>query len=277
MENEKKNQEPDNRCFLRAPLFCIALMAVTSYGAVAQQISGTAIILSLTHDKAIVAADSRSLYGEGLGIATDKTCKLLAFRDEAIFTFSGTRVCKDNDAKLKMGWDAQEVASSVYKSLASQKSRVGGSDFIHAWDKEMLRRMNFKFCAPHPGPHGEVLTGLFFDLDSSNNIEGYFDEVTLQNSIVKTNIGPLAPNGLPMGSGWTNILDEYLADKTPRAKSWHKKIDNYSSEQKIEALGQLTRKFDTSGHVGGNIDMAVLTARGIQWVSTKKECQVQQH
>jgi hypothetical protein len=262
---------------LREPLFCIALMAVTSYGAVAQQISGTVIILSLTHDKAIVAADSRSLYGEGLGVATDKSCKLLAFRDEAIFTFSGTRVCQNNDPKLKIGWDAQEVAKSVYNSLAGQKMRVTGSDFIHAWDKEMLRHMNFKHCVPHLGPHGEVLTGLFFGLDSSNNVEGYSDEVSLEGSIVKTNIGPLAPNGLPMGSGWTTVLEEYLAAKTPRAKTWHKKIDSYSPEQKIEALGQLTRKFDTSGHVGGNIDMAVLTARGVRWVSTKKECQVQQH
>ncbi|HXM20744.1 MAG TPA: hypothetical protein VN948_05725 [Terriglobales bacterium] len=253
-------------------LFCIAFIC---HGAVAQQESGTVIILSLTRDKAIVAADSRESNGNDV-VVTDQGCKILAFDDKAIFTLSGTRFCEMKDSE-RGNWNAQGAAISVYKVLASQTMRVMGSDFIHAWDKEMLRHMNFQLCTgSHLGPHGEVLTALFFDLDSFNRIEGYADMVSLHGSRVETNIVPLTPNGLPMGSGWTDVLDEFLAAVTPRAKAWHKRIDNYSPERRVQALGQLTREFDTSGHVGGNIDMAVLTAKGIQWISTKTKCQ-QQH
>jgi hypothetical protein len=253
-------------------LFCTAFIC---YGAVAQQKSGTIIIFSLTQDKAIVAADSRESNGQGV-VVTDQGCKLVALDNKAIFTFSGTRFCEIKDP-IRGNWDAQGAAISVYKNLASQTNRVRGNDFIHAWDKEMLGHMNFRLCTSHIGPHGEVLTGLFFDLDASNRIEAYAEIVSLHGSQITTDIQGLALDGLAMGSGWTDILDEFLATATPRAKAWHKRIDNYSPERRVQALGQLTREFDTSGSVGGNIDMASLTARGIEWVSTKKHCQQQQH
>lgn len=78
-----------------------------------------------------------------------------------------------------------------------------------------------------------------------------------------------------MGSGETDILNEFRAGKTHRSKTWHASIDRYTSAKRNLALGQLTRRFDESGFVGGNIDTAVLTTKGVQWLSTKKECQLQ--
>jgi hypothetical protein len=86
-------------------------------------------------------------------------------------------------------------------------------------------------------------------------------------------VDDLPLDGTPEGAGEADILVEFNANTTARAKQWHATMDGYSPERKIQALAQLIRQLDKTGHVGGNIDMAVLTDRGIRWVSTKKQCE----
>jgi|SRR5580692_10168789 hypothetical protein len=255
------------------------LITLVCHCAAGQQQTGTIVVLSITRDKAIVAADSREMNGTTNTVANDSDCKILALDKKAIFAFSGLRLCEMRDSK-RVIWDAQGVARDTYRHLAEQPKRVGesmGNKFIRAWDKAMLQTMDFKLCNSTTGPHGEVMTAVFLDVDPLNGTEAYFDAISSENATVNDDIAQIEPNGLPMGTGHTNILNEFLAGVTPRSKTWHATIDKYSPERRVQALAQLTRRFDTSGFVGGNIDMAVLTTNGIQWVSTKKQCQPQQH
>lgn len=259
-------------------MFVLIGVGLVSSSAVAQQKSGTAIIFSVTPEKAIVSADSRELDSTHK-IATDQGCKIVAFDNRAIFTFSGTRVCQVSQHNE---WDAQKTALSVYKRLRISNKVVRAKDFMLAWDEELrLHTTDFVGCSGVHNPDGGMMTALYFNVGLFGSIEAIDDELTVKQSpsngpIFEHRIAEIALNGLPMGSGHMDILDEFLADRSDRAKSWHKQIDAYSPERRIQALGQLTRRFDDSGSVGGNIDMAVLTSNGVKWISTKQQCQTQQ-
>jgi hypothetical protein len=252
-------------------LFCALLVC---HCAVSQEKSGTVVIASVTVDKAVVAADSREVDGVGK-IISDNGCKILAFDNKALFAFSGPRYC-ETQSKQEI-WNAQTAAINAYRRVIGQTKRPASKELIDAWDDEMLHHMNFKMCVFHPGPTGEVMAAFMFSVNVLNVVDGYMDVISLNGKVVKTSKSEIPPDGLPVGGGVTGILGEFLADATPRSKTWHAKLDKASMEQRDESLAQLTRKLDTSRYVGGNIDVAVLTPSGIKWMSAKKECQNQQH
>jgi hypothetical protein len=259
----------------------IPLLAFAPYRAISQQRTGTVFIVSTTPDKAIIAADSRGVtdYGASKNVNEDDQGKIMAFDNKAIFAMAGFQTCFGPTK-----WNVLDTTREVYGSIVRQNPKHPGVNmadlFIKNWNRKIgeLLAANWKFCVPNLEPNSSIImTGIFIDFDLLDRIEGRMATIKFPPS-GKPDQFPVELTELPIeGSqvlaGETAILDEFFADQSPRAKQWHTVIDKYPRERRIQALAQLTRKFDTTGHVGGNIDMAVLTDSGIRWVSRKSKCQ----
>jgi hypothetical protein len=68
------------------------------------------------------------------------------------------------------------------------------------------------------------------------------------------------------------VINEFIANQTARAKTWHPRIDKLGPDDQIVALAKLEREFDKSGTIGGQIDSIRITTSGLKWLAVKKDC-----
>jgi hypothetical protein len=224
-------------------------------------------------DHAIVAADSKASRKCGMNgkrIVNYDKCKILTFDNQYVFAFSGYSArfsprCETN----RTLWNVNDITKALYR-----KSHVGTTEvFAHEWGDKMLAVLaEDAKIAPPLMNHGLILFGLFVGAAHGEMIG---EMVTLrlgQDGHAHADYSTVPFGDNPNDAGYGDVVAEFMANKTPRAKLWHGQIDKLAPDDRIIAITKLVREFDTSGEVGGPIDSVRMTPYGVEWLSAKPKC-----
>jgi hypothetical protein len=95
---------------------------------------------------------------------------------------------------------------------------------------------------------------------------------TLEGKVIHAGVGAVEPNNGIDSFGHNDVINEFSANQTARAKTWHTRIDKLGPDDQIIALAELEREFDKSGTIGGQIDSIRVTPAEIKWLTVKKQC-----
>jgi len=239
-----------------------------SYSAVPQQQTGTIIVFRITPVEAIVAADSLSRDTEkGATKKTHNVCKILVFDDKYIFTASGYSGRPYGRAQ----WNLHELTKEIYRT----GSISGTHDFADKWTSKMQEILvrDSKISPPPLHRGNTILAAIFI------GIEG--DMIDARARIFhRSQAGPpsveslaVTPDGEDTAMGEGDIILEFKANQTARAKRWHKRIDMLTPEARMIALVKLVEDFNHSGGVGGEIDsVRISKLKGVEWLTRKRKC-----
>jgi len=202
-------------------------------------------------------------------IVSENICKVLRFDDKYVFAASGYTARFDPCSSSHTLWNVREITKGVYRD--GNISSV--DDFASKWGTKMKSVLDddSKISPPSRGSGGTVVAGLFvghFDLRMIAKV--VFLRITNRGLQVSIDDAPLNQKINAMGED--DVINEFLANNTDRAKIWHHRIDNLASDSQVAALAKLTAEFDPTRHVGGKIDSIRITPSGINWLSVKKQC-----
>jgi len=265
--------------------FCVAVL---TYSAFAQVGSGSLIVFEQTHDKFIVAADSRLTDPWGGTPPDDTYCKISTFRNKVVFASSGYLTIPAIGSFPSR--DNIGIAESI---TASQNLKGGGyiENIADLWADEIVKDWNriAQLSPPYFGKiMGEVKIGHFITagifagvdqgeisfavrsvyVDLARNIPTYFSPVDLP---------PFKLNGVQD----IDIFTEFMLLTTDRAKEEKRSFTVSPSLLKrgdIETwravrLVDLTAAYLPSHSVGGPVDAIELWKDGsIHWVAKKPNC-----
>lgn len=249
-------------------------------------IKGTVIIIGVTKDQVVVAADSRATSKDG---HRDDDCKISAFGNKLVFASAGIRKF-DLAGKFAMNWDSHEVARTASldqtKNVEAKASDWGASSAsilgppASADPAKFMRELD---------THGRIITvGVFAGLDPSGEIDATYAKVLIDPSareaahVVTYVVQQNEMGSLPIR--WTiigeaAIASEFLADKTTRARSaWaHRNpslMKNSLREQVALNAVQLVKWTIQYGppSVGGMVDEIMVDNEGSHWIHKKDIC-----
>jgi hypothetical protein len=252
------------------PFFLIVL----PYRAVSQQQSGTIVVFRALPDHAIVAADSKSVRTcpPNNRIVVRDVCKILTFDNRFVFAASGYYgrhdPCESNDTL----WNVGDITKHLYQN----DSISSVDDFATKWAKKMGSVLwdDSKISPPAMGPRGIILAAVFLGF-SGSRIDARDVVLTPgKQGGVHADVGIIILNGERNFAGEGEVIEEFSASQSRRAKQWHARIDKLGPDEQIVALARLTKQFDTSGTVGGAIDAIRVTPLGIKWLLVKPECDI---
>lgn len=126
-------------------------VVLMSYPALAQISSGTSIIVNLTKDELVVAADSRTVYVE-TGVPDDSNCKIAAFRRQLVFVSAGGSHIIGTTTGLGdiEGWDNVELARDAVRNVPEAET---SDAYIKAiadhWANAVVEHWN-SLCSKYP-------------------------------------------------------------------------------------------------------------------------------
>jgi hypothetical protein len=246
----------------------IIVMASCCGSAWSQQGTGTIATFRLTPERAIVAADSRTvLHGCSSGV-NDNVCKVATFDNKLVFAASGY------SGRFKCGSDSAWNVRDITKKFYRQEGVPALDPFVTAWARMMANVLSEDSKISPPVSHGGIILGAVFILvDARGQVKA--DSVRFSPSSdgdIHVDIGHVIPNGGDNMMGQGAVILEFNAGQTERSKQWHRQIDKLDPDQRVVALAKLTEQFDSSGMVGGPIDSILLTKSGVRWLSVKPDC-----
>jgi hypothetical protein len=273
------------------PFSPLILLLILVVNAAAQFDTGTVIIVGYSHDKIIVAAESRQAGEKGEHF--DNGCKITALNDKFFFTASGR--AKDVTHGV-VGWSAYDQAKEILDAT-SKESRTARNMAID-WGKIMANRID-RYIRPEEKaeliPRTFYLTGLFAGISPSGDTE-----------IAKVNVEPVVVNGkevfgfnIPSDNsvevppvadkmnyivvgreaGLFNELFYATSERAKRekaittkeSKKW--RHDEMDVRLIVRVLGLILKYSDHPEYVGGPIDAAQLDKGGtIRWIQRKPNC-----
>jgi hypothetical protein len=256
-----------------ATYLSVLIFLAVVHPAIAQQGTGTIVVVRVLPDHAVVAADSKVIFpGPGKPIPRYDICKILTFDNKYVFAAVGYTARYDPNHFRSGGtvWNVRDITKQLYQ----QGNVFGVDDFARQWAKKMLVVLSedSKISAPLKSPDGIILVGFF--ISSSNGLTSG-DVVVFRlkaDGSIAARMTPAVASEQPQTAGDDDVILEFEANKTPRAKDWHSRIDKMESDDQIMALAKLEKQFDTSGAVGGPIDAVRITAKGIEWLDEKPSC-----
>ena len=222
-----------------------------------------------TPERAVVAADSRTVLNGCSAAINDNVCKVEAFDNKLVFAASGYT------GRYKCGspgsaWNVRDLTRKFYQ----EKGVPALDEFVMAWARMMSDVLSEDSkISPPPSHGGTILGAVFILVDEKGQIKA--DSVRfspLSGSDFHVDIGHVIPDGSVNVIGMGAVILEFNAGQTERSKQWHHQIDKLDPDQRVVALAKLTEQFDSSGIVGGPIDSILLTKSGARWLSVKPGC-----
>lgn len=274
--------------------FPLILLLVIEVNAAAQFDTGTVIIVGYSHDKILVAADSRQVGEKGEHV--DDGCKITALNND--FFFSATGRARDVTHGV-VGWSASDQAKEVFD--ATPKELRTPRNVALSWGKIMENKID-RYIRPEEKaeltPRKVYLTGLFAGIGPAGDTE-----------IAEVNVEPVVVNGkkvfgITMPSDYlaqvpaladnmnyivigreADLFNEFFYASSKRAKSEQvitikesKKWTHDETDARliIRVMELILRYSDHPEYVGGPIDAAQLyKGRTIRWIQRKPNCEDQ--
>jgi hypothetical protein len=285
----------------------VLLIVLTPYGAVSQigTVHGTIIVLNLTNDELVIAADSMGTHGTSSLFKPDYAqCKIVTFDNQIVFAgvnniaYEGSGI---GDPMPK--WDARSIVADIVHSQPSPSSVISRIDDIASkWASSMAEKFRAEYKW-HPGNllpsakegKGMLLGGLF-----AESVQGI-----LRTRVVLITFNPaqtdpvgilIAPGivnagcwacgqtdgGRVCAAGQPSVIADFCTRSTDRAKgpegdmTYDKRLLELGwtrSSLLALRLADLTEAYDPSGTVGGPIDVVELKKNGgVHWIARKDNC-----
>jgi len=278
----------------------LALLMPNLAGAQVGTKHGTVVVLNITDDKLIVAADSLAI--PDFGKPDYSYCKIITFSHQIVFAGVGSQAyIKAGPSDLVAGWSAKEILRQV---IESEPNSPAGKRHIQAisgrWAAALLPNFQSEYLW-HPQDviklaeqgKGTLSGGIFAEAGDG--------AIYMSVAIITLNQNWLVPMSWSVGDGigdcWTcgeeqagkicaggqtAITGEFCTGSTERAKGQEGKLtygpnllnlgwDRYSLL--ALRLADLTAAYDRTQTVGGDIDVVELDKNGhIRWLARKVNC-----
>jgi hypothetical protein len=266
-------------------VYVMALCNAATQPGVEPTVTGTVVLVDVTKDEVVFAADSR---GGMPGSHDDVDCKIMAFKNDAIFASAGMR---RRDIRLGDGtyqkWDSHEVAKEAFR-LGRLKR---GNDTLAALAAEYWANRGkrfFQLVLSEPGierPAEEHFSqGAFASVDKSGNLSVYTAVIILgpdhTHPVAVTKINHVLAGQLTVLTH-PEIIQEFSNPRTFRSIAavdrWKENLPIGISDSKYQELWaiqltQWTIDFSTDGTIGGDVNAIVLTKGGLRWGVQKDYC-----
>jgi len=263
---------------------------IISLHASAQIQSGTTIVLMSTKDEIVVTADSRAF---NASIDLDDSCKITALGNRLLIAATGEAFARNSDERL--AWDAHTIGRNVFDEISKEESGEPLAVRVaNAWGNKIKEKLqNDLNINPNEvllGAKSNSLAHILvagFDHDKPVWVAGQITYRVNPAGVYEAGYSVLhiSTTSGDVALGYTDIANEFLADKTPRAIRWRNNLHGNPGDDPI-AVGlieavRLAIKYTPPIHygnrtlypVGGPIDAVRLSrSNGIQWIQRKPNC-----
>jgi hypothetical protein len=262
--------------------------------------NGTEIVVFYSHEKIIIAADSRVTISGGKVRHRDGQCKVFELADKVLFAGAGLvghdyQNKDDNDS-----WDAYEQARMVAAELASERNPT--PDIALETAKRWAERMkgivehellvNFAAITSNLPSSRAIESAVFAGLTADRQMSVYTVEIAWDRSEVwpraRIEIHHQTPaaSGLPAGylgrtEGLT-VFEELTTASSARAKAAQRQWQIERSKLNVpdqdafvtERIAELVAKWAGTEDIGGPIDVVELRSSGeMRWIKRQDHCQ----
>jgi hypothetical protein len=274
-------------------LALISFFAFVPYSACAQIRSGTVIVLGISHDKVIVAGDSRGLIA---GQAPyDHYCKITALGTRLIFTESGL-AADIHTVDVSQDWDAATEASRAFEMFQKSKTKTDVVDQVSTvWAVSMKKRYS-RLLQTHTreilARDGDgLITSFFVGLDVDGHIRAReivisFDRAGEESGtpkvLVDNKLWEITNENTFTLTGHGEIGYEFATEASTRAKieaqRWALEMTKHIGEDpdllNAMHLVDVSKTYaPTEWGIGGPTDVVeIFPNTGVRWIYRKPEC-----
>jgi hypothetical protein len=271
--------------YVRKCLFLLWVLFVP-YGTSAQigPMHGTIVVIDHSSDELVVVADSMGSHGESAFAKPDYTqCKILAFDNQMVFAAVNALAYQSRKFDLAPNWDARDIVRRIVAAEPKpHNTAIALQTIATKWATAMADELRGEYRW-HPseiikiakGSKGLLSGGFFFAKPNEGEYQFWTAIVTFNKAMSE----PIATTVVPIFSGcWVcgqkdtvcaagqpAVVTEFCTASTQRARG----VDGYltyrndllesgwdSHSLLANRLADLTEAYDTSGTVGGPIDIA---------------------
>ena len=265
-------------------VFCICFLFGS--GANAQIESGTVIVVGLSKDKIVIAADSR--VDKGKCMHDDNGCKIMALNDKILFVGVG---------RVRNGtlWNAYDEARTAFLKTQGTIGNGSGTDFFRTltsnWANSMAQIITANLSI------GEwlrlrdaepLVIGHFIGLDAGGEIHMWQGAIRAQPGGTGVEVFwrafPISDSMQFTAIGENSIALEFIANKTDRARKestqWEQQTATWNQEDvdwlkavRLVDLSIVYAEPEVLCVIGGAIDAIELRSAGnIVWKQLKSNC-----
>jgi hypothetical protein len=259
-----------------------------------QSEGGTTVVIDVSQDKVIIAADSRETSARG-GYRDDD-CKIVAFHNQVVFASAGHRLVHatwttPDGKKTPLIWDSHKVAVDALNAAIRKPPANGDvvSAAAHTW-KQSARDYFAKVLQIKPSAVLQLVTHetdtisemAFVGKDGAGRIVVVEVRVKVNRSVpsIETSSQTI-PAGQVGIMGFNSVALEFLRRSTSRAiaevEKWQDTVTGKSvAERRVMLMTQLVRwsvlYAPPEAEVGGAVDTIVIDSGGIHWIYCKNNC-----
>jgi len=286
----------------------LAFVLLVAWPAFSQISSGTSIVITLTNDELVVAADSRSVE-DGPGSQADNSyCKIAVLHHQFIFTSVGAvRFRKASPASTVESWDNAEAARDALKNATNRMIindaymdavlRYWAQIVENHWNT--LCRLERSRCMNEimpTGPFGLLglgaqraqmtagilvgARGLFAKaatIDFDSDWSKAFNPID-HNIVAVSQCRPCGQGEQVCAAGsHVDVAAQFCSDRKPGTKPSVRSVLTKADDHAKLAVELVEKTIDayerTAGDVGGPVDAVTITKDGsITWNSRKTNC-----
>jgi hypothetical protein len=279
----------------------VALLSVVvafTHSAIAQVQSGTIIIINLSKDELVVAADSRGVNANRSKPPDDTKCKLAAIKGKTLFATGLTAVrFKSRPDDPVPEWDNIDVARIALESVDQS---LTGQTRIEAIGKRWAELLSEKwgaFYRQYPAQvasiaeaNKRIITyGIFVEAGNGEfyvyrpailfNPERIFPifQGTIEISSISScgrsdeSVSSLGENAIPIKICSSN---HKFIEPARKHRQHSRNIHQWKEQELFTVwLAEISRDCDLTGHIGGPINaLALRTDGGLTWLTGEDQC-----
>ena len=260
---------------------------------------GTEIVIFYSHERIIIAADSRAtITGEKVK-HRDGQCKVFELADKVLFAGAGLVGHDYQNKDDSDSWDAYEQARMVAAELASERNPA--TDIALETAKRWAERMkgivehellvNFAAVTSNLPSSRAIESAVFAGLTADKQMSLYRVEIVWDRSEVwpraRIEIHQQTPAASSLPAGYLGrtegltVFEELTTLSSPRAKAaqrqWEIERSKLSAADQdafvTERIAELVAKWAGTADIGGPIDVVELRSSGeIRWIQRQHHC-----
>jgi hypothetical protein len=265
-----------------ALLACAGLLVSS---AIAQMQTGTVVVVYLTQEKVIMAADSRTVFDDNRP-PNDSKCKIVALDGKVIFGSSGLMDFTTISPRLSLQWSNTEEARKAYASTVGSPTGKRIAAVANQWGQAIaLNFQSLYFFYPQEITKrlrdNDILTQAYFAGIENGEPVLYWTTVSFGGILITPQVRKITcPLQHFCAIGRTAISTEFTGLTSQRAKgeavSWKPSpkadLADYDLLRTIR-LVDLTIAYRWERDVGGPIDAVQLNRDGsLRWFQRKDNC-----
>jgi hypothetical protein len=257
-----------------------ALFILTTNLATSQVVSGTSVIVNITKNKIVVAADS--LANKADTGPDYNHCKIAAFGNQMIFTSVGNTAWFSSG---KIIWDNVVLAQDAFRV---DRDHPDSSTVIESWAHLVKDRWEIvdRGLAAADSIDGQLTAGAFVDRSLDLRVAVIlFDVGRLDPILSGTGTSKDLNNCWPCGQregricaagSHVDVAARFCSERKTATKIPTRTRLLYADEATKLAARIVELTIDqyetTAGDVGGPVDVATMTKTGIRWNARKENC-----